>query len=291
MTKIAFIGLGTMGGPMAANLVTRGFEVTGYNRSPESVDRLIKVGGNGATNVRDAMEGADIVATMLPDTPDVITVTSGPQGILEHAPTGMLMIDFSTIRPDAAQRLFHEGELIGVDVLDAPVSGGRQGAVDAALSIMVGGGADTFAKALPVFEAVGKTIVHVGPAGAGQTVKAANQLVVAGTIELLAEAVTFIRASNVDLTAAIRALSAGLAGSNVLSRKSQNMIDHDFEASFRLALHNKDLQILTAAAAAKNVTIPVGSLVAQLMNAADAQGYGQLDHSALLMVIEQLSGI
>jgi 2-hydroxy-3-oxopropionate reductase len=290
MTKIAFIGLGIMGGPMAANLVRAGFEVTGYNRSPAKVDRLVEAGGHGAKSIADAVRDADVVATMVPDSPDVRAVLTGDDGVFAHAPAGALIIDFSTIRPDVAVTMATAGHEQGFRVLDAPVSGGEAGAVEGALSIMVGGAAEDFAAAQPVFDAVGQTIVHVGPAGSGQTVKAANQLIVAGHLALLAEAITFLQAYGVDTEAALRVLGGGLAGSAVLQRKGPAMLARDFTPGFRVALHDKDLGIVTAAARDAGVVIPLGAVAAQLVASLKAQGDGGLDHSALLKLIQQLSG-
>lgn len=288
--KIAFIGLGIMGGPMAANLVQAGFDVTGYNRSPAKVDRLVEAGGRGAKSIADAVRDAEVVATMVPDSPDVREVLAGEDGVFAHAPAGALVIDFSTIRPDVAAALAARGAERNFRVLDAPVSGGEQGAIEGALSIMVGGAADDFETARPVFDAVGSTIVHVGPAGSGQTVKAANQLMVAGHLGLLAEAITFLEAYGVDTEAALRVLGGGLAGSTVLQRKGAAMLARDFTPGFRIALHDKDMGIVTAAAREAGVVIPLGAVAAQLVASLKAQGDGGLDHSALLKLVQQLSG-
>src|SRR6185437_6076245 len=182
MTTVAFIGLGIMGGPMAGHLVDAGFDVIGYNRTRPKIDELIRAGGKGADSVRDA----DVVAVMVPDSPDVRQVLAGDGGVFESAKPGTLVIDFSSIRPDVTVELAGQARDRGFRLLDAPVSGGEAGAKAASLSIMVGGDKADFDAAAGVLNAVGKTIVHVGPAGAGQTVKAANQLIVAGNIELLA---------------------------------------------------------------------------------------------------------
>jgi len=290
MTTIGFIGLGIMGGPMAANLVKAGFDVIGYNRSRDKVDALISVGGQGADDVASTVRDADIVITMVPDSPDVEAVTSEENGIFANAKKGALYIDMSSIRPDVAVRVARRGYERGLRVLDAPVSGGEVGAVEASLSIMVGGEAADFEAAQPVLEAVGKTIVHVGPAGAGQTVKAANQLIVAGNIELVAEAIVFLEAYGVDTEAAIAVLAGGLAGNRILDRKGASMLGRQFEPGFRIDLHHKDMGIVTDAARAKGVAIPLGALTAQLVGAVRAQGDGGLDHSALLKGVERLSG-
>jgi len=290
MTTVAFIGLGIMGGPMAANLVEAGFEVAGYNRSPEPVKRLVDAGGRGAESVADAVRGADVIVTMVPDSPDVEDVTGGDDGIFANAGKDALYIDMSTIRPDVAVRVAEAGRGAGLRVLDAPVSGGEAGAIEGSLSIMVGGEAADFEAAKPVLEAVGKTIVHVGPAGSGQTVKAANQLIVAVNIEAVAEAVVFLEAYGVDTEAALEVLGGGLAGSTVLQRKGSNMLAREFAPGFRLALHHKDLGIVTSAAREAGVVIPLGAVVSQLVAALVARGDGGLDHSGLLKLVTELSG-
>ena len=287
---VGFIGLGIMGGPMAANLVKAGFDVVGHNRSPEPVRRLVEQGGRGADGLADAVRDADVVITMVPDSPDVEAVALGEDGIYAHAKPGTLHVDMSSIRPDVARRVAEAGRERGMRVLDAPVSGGEQGAIDATLSIMVGGEAADFADARPVLEAVGKTVVHVGPAGSGQTVKAANQLIVAGTIELVAEAIVFLEAYGVDTQAAVKVLAGGLAGNAILDRKAPSMLRRDFTPGFRIELHHKDMGIVTSAAREAGVVIPLGALVAQLVASLKAQGDGGLDHSALLKLVEQLSG-
>jgi len=290
MTTVAFIGLGIMGGPMAANLVKAGFEVTGYNRSPEKVAALVDAGGRGADSVAEAVRDADVIITMVPDSPDVEAVTGGDDGVFASAKAGALYVDMSTIRPDVAVRVAEAGRNAGLRVLDAPVSGGEAGAIEASLSIMVGGEPADFEDARPVLEAVGKTIVHVGPAGSGQTVKAANQLIVAVNIEVLAEAVVFLEAYGVDTKAALEVLGGGLAGSTVLNRKGPNMLAREFKPGFRLALHHKDLGIVTSAAREAGVAIPLGAVVAQLVGALVARGDGGLDHSGLLKLVAELSG-
>jgi 2-hydroxy-3-oxopropionate reductase len=290
VTTVAFIGLGIMGGPMARNLVSAGYDVVGYNRSSAPVKTLVRHGGRAAGSVAQAVSSAGVVITMLPDSPDVAAVALGDTGILAHAAKGTLLIDMSSIRPGVARHLAAAGTERGVRVLDAPVSGGEQGATEATLSIMVGGTADDFAAALPVLQALGKTVLHVGPAGTGQTVKAANQLIVAGTIELVAEAIVFLRAYGVDTQAAVRVLAGGLAGNAILDRKAAGMLAGRFEPGFRIELHHKDLGIVTATAREAGVAIPLGATVAQLMGAMNAQGHGNLDHSALLLLVEQLSG-
>jgi 2-hydroxy-3-oxopropionate reductase len=290
MASLAFIGLGIMGGPMAANLVRAGHDVTGYNRSAAAVERLVDAGGKAAGSVAEAVSGAEVVITMVPDSADVEAVCLGPDGVYENAAEGAVHVDMSSIRPDVSTALAAAGGERGLRVLDAPVSGGEAGAIEASLSIMVGGDRAVFDEVLPLLGAVGSTVVYCGPAGSGQTVKAANQLIVAGTIELVAEAIVFLEAYGVDTEAAVKVLAGGLAGNRILDRKAAGMLSRSFEPGFRIELHHKDMGIVTAAAREKGVVIPLGAVVAQLVAALRAQGHGNLDHSALLKVVEQLSG-
>ncbi|SDJ76576.1 2-hydroxy-3-oxopropionate reductase [Nonomuraea maritima] len=290
MTTIAFIGLGIMGSPMSVNLVRAGHTVTGYNRTPAKAAPLVEAGGRAAASIAEAVRDAEIVAVMVPDSPDVRDVLTGVDGVFRHAEPGTLIIDFSTIRPDVTTELAEAARARGLRPLDAPVSGGEAGARNAALSIMVGGEAADFEAARPVFDAVGRTVVHVGPSGSGQTVKAANQLIVAAHLQALAEAVVFLEAHGVDLDAALDVLGGGLAGSAVLAQKRGNMATRTFEPGFRVELHHKDLGIVTSAAREAGIALPSAALVAQLVAAANAAGDGALDHSALLRGVERLSG-
>ena len=290
MSTIAFIGLGIMGAPMANHLVDAGHTVVGYNRSQGAIDALVAHGGKGATSVADAVSEAEVVITMVPDSPDVLGVALGEDGIYANAKPGTLHIDMSSIRPDVAVQLAEAGAERGIRVIDAPVSGGEAGAKEAVLSIMVGGADDDVAAATPYLQVVGKTIVHVGPAGSGQTVKAANQLIVAGNYELVAEAIVLLRAYGVDAEAGLKALAGGLAGSTVLDRKGASMLAGDFKPGFRVDLHHKDMGIILESARAKGVAIPLGAATAQLIGSLRAQGDGDLDHSALLRGVERLSG-
>jgi 2-hydroxy-3-oxopropionate reductase len=290
MTSIAFIGLGIMGSPMAVHLAKAGHDVAGYNRTPEKAKPLIDAGGRAAESVAEAVADAEVVAVMVPDSPDVREVLAGENGVFANAKPGTLIIDFSSIRPDVTVELAEQAVAQGFRLIDAPVSGGEAGAINAALSIMVGGTAEDFAEAQPILDVVGKTVVHVGPNGSGQTVKAANQLIVAANIQVLAEAVIFLEAYGVDTAAALKVLGGGLAGSKVLDQKGQKMLDRSFDPGFRIELHHKDLGIVTSAAREAGVVIPVGALLGQLMASAKAVGDGALDHSALLRGVERLSG-
>lgn len=290
MTNIAFIGLGIMGSPMAIHLAKAGHEVVGYNRTPEKARPLVEAGGHAADSIAEAVADAEVVCVMVPDSPDVTEVLAGDGGVFDTAKPATLIIDFSSIRPDVTTQLAEQAAARDMRLVDAPVSGGEAGAKNAALSIMVGGEAADFEAAKPLLDVVGKTVVHVGPSGAGQTVKAANQLIVAANIEALAEAVVFLEAYGVDTAAALEVLGGGLAGSKVLDQKKQNMLDRSFDPGFRIALHHKDLGIVTAAAREAGVVVPLGGLVAQLMASALANGDGGLDHSGLLRGVERLSG-
>ena len=291
LETIGFIGLGVMGKPMAKNLIKAGHPLVVHSRSRGPVDELVASGATAAGSPAEVARLAPIVITMLPDSPDVEHAVMGAGGVLAHLRPGGLLIDMSTVHPRTARLIAREGEALGIDVLDAPVSGGEQGAVTGTLSIMVGGPVEAFARAGPVLSALGTTVVHVGPSGAGQIVKAANQMVVAGTLELLGEALIFLEAWDVDRELAVQVLAGGLAGSQVLDRKAAPMLARQFDPGFRIELHHKDLGIAMDAARQAGISLPVGALVAQLMGAARAQGLGELDHSALLVVLEALSGL
>lgn len=290
MTSIAFIGLGIMGSPMAVHLANAGHDVIGYNPSPERTKALVAAGGRAATSTAEAVKAVDVVAIMVPDSPQVESVLTGPDGLFANARPGTLVIDFSSIRPDVTTALAAQAKEKGFRLLDAPVSGGEAGAKNAELSIMVGGAAADVEQARPLLETVGKTVVHVGGNGAGQTVKAANQLIVAANIQAVAEAVVFLKAYDVDLPAALTVLGGGLAGSKVLEQKRDNMLSETFAPGFRIDLHHKDLGIVGSAAREAGVVLPLGNLVQTLMASARANGDGGLDHSGLLRGVQRLSG-
>jgi 2-hydroxy-3-oxopropionate reductase len=272
---------------MARNLRAAGFDVVAVNRSRGKVEQFVRDGGRGADTVSDAVSAADAVVTMLPDSPDVVAVMTE---VFPAAKPGALVIDMSTIRPDVTKELAAQAASAGLSYVDAPVSGGEQAAIDGKLSIMVGGDATAVESARPVLDVLGGTVVHVGGVGSGQTVKAANQLIVAGVIELVSEALTFLDASKVDLEPAVRVLAGGLAGNAVLDRKAAGMLARNFAPGFRVDLHHKDLGIFGEAARQLGVATPLGGAVAGLMASLRAQGMGDLDHSALLLQVERLSG-
>ena len=287
MSKIGFIGLGVMGSPMAGHLAAAGHTVTGFDLSEPALAKLVEAGGQRAANVAEAVAGAEVVITMLPQDEHVEAVA---KDVIAAGGDGLLLIDMSTIRPDTSIAVAESAAGKGIRVLDAPVSGGEAGAKQASLSIMVGGADEDFAEARPLFETLGKTIVHVGPHGAGQVVKAANQLVVGGTYTLVSEAIVLLEAAGVDAKAGMDVLAGGLAASRILDLKRESMIARDFRPGFRIDLHHKDMGIVLAAARQADVSLPMAGLVAQLVAAARSMGYGSLDHSALLKVVETLSG-
>ncbi|WP_310721493.1 2-hydroxy-3-oxopropionate reductase, partial [Streptomyces lydicus] len=290
LPKIAWIGLGIMGSPMAENLIKAGYAVTGYTLEQDKLQRLADNGGTAAGSIAEAVKDADVVITMVPASPQVEAIAYGPDGIVENAKSGALLIDMSSITPQTSIDLAKAAGDKGIRVLDAPVSGGEAGAIEAVLSIMVGGHQADFDAARPILQALGKTIVLCGPHGSGQTVKAANQLIVAVNIQACAEAVVFLEKSGVDLAAALDVLGGGLAGSTVLARKTDNFKNRDFKPGFRIDLHHKDMGIVTDAARTVGAALPVGTLVASLVASLRAQGDGGLDHSALLRGVERLSG-
>ncbi|MFI6172895.1 NAD(P)-dependent oxidoreductase [Nocardia sp. NPDC051052] len=287
MSKIGFIGLGIMGSPMAGHLVKAGHEVTGYDIGPKGLEKLEKAGGSAAASVAEAARDKDIVITMLPQDEQIEQVFPD---ILQNTVPGTLYIDFSTITPKTAKWTAEQGKKNDLRVLDAPVSGGENGAINAALSIMVGGSEADFDAATPIFETVGKTFALVGGSGAGQCVKAANQLVVGGTYALVAEAILLMENLGADAAKGLDVLAGGLAGSKILELKRETMLARNFVPGFRIDLHHKDMGIILQAAREAEVAIPMGALTAQLIAAARAMGYGSLDHSGMLLVAEALSG-
>jgi 2-hydroxy-3-oxopropionate reductase len=289
-TTIGFVGLGIMGEPMARNLLAAGYPLRAHNRSREPVERLAGHGAVAAASPAEAARGAQVVITVLADAPDVEEVVAGPSGVADGLTEGGVVIDMSTIQPAAARRLAAELAERGLSMLDAPVSGGQRGAVEGTLSIMVGGDADAVAACRPVFEVLGASVTHIGGAGAGQIAKACNQVVVAGTIQAVAEALTLAERSGVDPAAVRSALLGGFAGSKILQVHGQRMLDRDFEPGFKVRLHDKDLRIALEAADDAGFQLPAAALVKQLLASLAAQGYGDADHSALARLVDQLSG-
>jgi len=286
---IGFIGLGIMGKPMARNLIKAGYQLVVHNRSRGVVEELSKEGAQTATNPQEVAARSEVVITMLPDSPDVELVYAGEQGIFAGAKEGRLLIDMSSISPIVARKLAQQAEKQGCDMLDAPVSGGEAGAIAGALSIMIGGKALAVERAMPIFQVLGKNIVHVGDAGAGQVTKAANQMVVGTTIAIVSEALVLAAKAGVDPAKVRQALLGGFAQSKILEAHGQKMLERNFKPGFRIRLHEKDMKIALGTGAEYGVPLMVTSEVAQMMTAMRSMGNGDLDHSALVTFIEQLS--
>jgi 2-hydroxy-3-oxopropionate reductase len=286
---IGFVGLGVMGKPMARNLLKAGYLVVAHNRSRGAVDELSKEGAQSATSSKEVAERSEIVITMLPDSPDVELVYASDEGILAGAKPGILLIDMSTISPAVACKLAGDAQRRGCDMLDAPVSGGEAGAISASLSIMIGGEAAAVERAMPIFGSLGKNIVHVGRVGAGQVTKAANQMVVGTTIAIVSEALVLAAKAGVDPAKVRQALLGGFAQSKILEAHGQKMLEHNFKPGFRIRLHEKDMKIALGAGFEYGVPLMVTGQVAQMMSAMKALGHGDLDHSGLVKLIEQMA--
>ena len=289
---IGFIGLGIMGKPMARNLAKAGFRLVVHNRSRDDVDALVAEGDafQAAASPREVAERAKTVITMLPDSPEVREVVFGEGGLLASVGEGHLLVDMSTIAPAAAIEVEAALRERGGRALDAPVSGGDKGAIAGTLSIMVGGAPEDIARAMPLFEAMGKTIVHVGGPGAGQVVKACNQVAVAVNYAALSEALVLGAKAGVAPEKVLQVLGGGLANSRVLEMRGATMAEGRFDPGFRVDLHRKDLGIALATAREAGAPLPVTALVGQLFEAVAAGGGGDLDHSALLTAFEALAG-
>jgi 2-hydroxy-3-oxopropionate reductase len=286
---IGFIGLGIMGKPMARNLLKAGYSLVVHNRSRAAVDELSKDGAEPAASSQEVAARSEILITMLPDSPDVELVYAGEHGVFGGAKAGMLLIDMSSISPVVARKLAGDAETRGLDMVDAPVSGGEAGAVSATLSIMIGGKSSAVERAMPIFQALGKNIVHVGDAGAGQVTKAANQMVVGTTIAIVGEALVLAAKAGVDPAKVRQALLGGFAQSKILEAHGQKMLERNFKPGFRIRLHEKDMKIALAAGSEYGVPLMVTSQVAQIMTAMKSMGNGDLDHSGLVRWVEELA--
>lgn len=287
--RVGFIGLGIMGRPMARNLMQAGYDLVVYNRTPSKSAELAELGATAVGSAREVAERSDVVITMLADTPDVEQVVMGEGGVLEGVRSGALLVDMSTISPGVTRELSARLSECGAAMLDAPVSGGDVGAIQGTLSIMVGGEAAQFERAKPLFERMGRTVVHVGPIGAGQVTKAANQVVVALTIAAVSEALVLGARGGVAPEKILDVLSGGLAGNQVMHVKRQKFLDHVFEPGFRSELHHKDLGIALSAAREYGLALPLTAVVDQLFQVMKKKGWGGEDHSGLLRVYEDLS--
>lgn len=284
MEVIGFVGLGAMGAPMAANLIGKGFALRVHNRTRSREDPLVAMGAARAKSPKEAAQGADLVITVVSDTPDVEEVLFGDQGVAGGVASGSVVIDMSTIDPDAAADFAGRFQQLGVGFLDAPVSGGTEGAAAGTLSIMCGGEQRTFAQAEPVLSALGATITLVGGPGSGQMTKAINQVIIAGTFLAVAEGVRLGLTANLDMAAVLKAVGAGAAGSWVLDNRASRMIDGEFPLGFKVSLHRKDLRIALAVCERLGIHLGAAEMVAQMEDALIQMGHGESDMSAIFMV-------
>jgi len=289
MADLGFIGLGIMGKPMAGHLVKAGHKVYVFSRSPGPVEELADSGAVACNSAKAVAQKSDMVFIMVPDTPDVDRVLFGADGVTEGVRKGSIIVDMSSISPIATKKFAQRLGSLGVEMLDAPVSGGQLGAENATLSIMVGGKNEIFEKAKPFFELMGQNIVHVGPNGDGQTCKVANQIVVALNIEAVGEALLLASKAGADASKVREALMGGFAGSRILELHGERMMTHSFEPGFRIRLHQKDLNLALEAARELGVSLPNTATAQELFNAVKAEEGGDLDHSAMVLALERLA--
>lgn len=289
--RIGFVGLGIMGRPMALNIQKAGYELAVYARRPESMEPLAAAGAVCCASAAEVARRSDICFTMVADTPDVEQAILGPDGLAEGARPGSVVVDMSTAAPGAIRTIAERLRARGIAMLDAPVSGGDLGAIDGTLSIMVGGEPEIFARVRPLFEVMGRNIVHIGPNGAGQVCKSCNQIVVGATIAGVAEAILLARASGVDPARVREALLGGFAASRILEVHGRRMIEGDFAPGFKARLHRKDMRIVSEAAHALGLALPGAAAVGQYLNALVGRGLGEEDSAAIYKVLEAMSAL
>jgi 2-hydroxy-3-oxopropionate reductase len=288
---IGFIGLGIMGRPMAKNLLKAGYPLVVHSRSRGSVDEIAHAGAKVGSSPREVAAQSDVLITMLPNSPDVELVALGRDGIIEGARPGLLFVDMSTISPIVSKKVGEALAAKSVKMLDAPVSGGERGAVDGALSIMVGGDKAVFDAVLPIFQAMGKTITHLGPLGFGGFTKLANQIIVAVNLTALGEALTLAKKAGLDRDLTLTALAGGLAGSKCLDQKKPNYLADTYNPGFKIDLHFKDLGLIMESARALGVPLPTTAVVQELFSALRVKGRGGLDHSGVITLLEDIAGL
>jgi 3-hydroxyisobutyrate dehydrogenase len=289
--KVAFIGMGTMGAPMAINILKGGHQVTVHNRTREREKPVAEAGALTAESPGEAAANADIIITCVSDTPDVEAVILGEDGVMSGAAPGSMVVDMSTISPGATRSIAESLSTNKIKMIDAPVSGGSEGAQNGTLAIMVGGEPMDVQRAMPVLKAMGKTITHVGPIGAGQITKAINQIIIAGTYLSVAEGMVLGMKAGLDMQKVIQAIKGGAAGSWVLNNRAVNMVNNDYPLGFRVRLHHKDMRIALEAAKELGVTMPAAALVDQIENGLLGRGYGDEDISAIARIVRDLSGV
>ena len=290
LAPLGFIGLGIMGKPMATNLLRVGYPLTVHNRSTGAVDELVADGASRAASGKEVAQKSEIVITMLFDSADSERVILGENGVLEGARNGSVIIDMASIAPEVSQSIAAEAAGKGVDLLDAPVSGGEPGAIAGTLAIMVGGKQEVFDRCLPVLNVLGRSVVRVGEVGAGNVVKLANQIIVAANIEAIGEAFVLAQKAGIDPELVFQAIRAGLAGSNALEAKAPMIMERNFNPGARIRLHQKDLHNALLTGKELGVPLPVTSLIQQMLGALINQGKGDLDHSAIVNFIEDMAG-
>ncbi len=288
--RVGFIGLGIMGRGMARNILNAGFSLAVWNRTASRSDELVASGASVGANPADVAATCDIIITCVSDTPDVEAVILGENGVIHGARAGSLVIDCSTISPQATRMIAERLSQQGVQMLDAPVSGGSEGAARGTLSIMIGGAADQFARALPVFQAMGKAITHVGDHGAGQTVKLVNQVLVVGNCLAMCEALLLAQGGGVDLQKTFDAISQGAAGSWMFTNRGPQIMRRDWRPGFTIDLQEKDLRLVHDAADELGVPLPATSLIFQLYRSLQARGLGAEGNHALIKALESLAG-
>ena len=276
---------------MARNLLKAGYSLVVHSRSRGPVEEIVDAGAKAGTSARDVAAQSDVLITMLPNSPDVELVALGRDGIIEGARPGLIFVDMSTISPILSQKVGQALATKSVKMLDAPVSGGERGAIDGALSIMVGGDKSVFDAVLPIFQAMGKTITHLGPLGFGGFTKLANQIIVAVNLTALAEALTLAKKAGLDRDLTLTALAGGLAGSKCLDQKKPNYLAGTYNPGFKIDLHFKDLGLIMESARALGVPLPATAVVQELFNALRVKGRGGLDHSGVITLLEDLAGL
>ncbi len=289
--QIGFVGLGIMGKPMARNLMNAGYELTVYDIVGEAVEELATEGARAASSSSEVAASTDKIITMLPDSADSERAILGPGGVLEGAKTGSVVIDMSSIAPSMSQKIFAACAEKGVEMLDAPVSGGEPGAIAGTLAIMVGGKQEVFDQCADMLQVMGGNVVLTGDVGAGNITKLANQIIVAANIEALSEAMVLAQKAGVDPERVFNAIRSGLAGSNVMDAKAPMMLERNFRAGFRIRLHQKDLRNVLQTAQELNVPLPVTALVQQMLGSLVNDGEQDLDHSAILHFLEKMADV
>jgi len=291
MKKLGFIGLGVMGRPMARNLLAAGYPLTVWNRTRSRMDELVSLGAAAASSPREVAERSDVVITMVTDSPDVEEVVLGPSGVIEGARPGMTVVDMSTISPSVARRVAEALAEKGAKMLDAPVSGGDVGAREGTLSIMVGGPEEAFRECLPILQVLGKRVTYMGGSGMGQTAKLCNQVICVLNIEAVCEGLMLGARAGLDLGRLLEVVTAGAAGSWMLSNLGPKMVRRDFEPGFRVSHQQKDLRLALSAAAELGLPLPGTALVQQMFRAVEAEGMAGKGTQALIVALEKLAGL